>query len=594
MRLSQSLFKTRREAPADAETRGTRLLIRAGYAQKLGSGLYASLPLLTRTLQKLEALIRQELDPLAQEVRLPLLQPAALWQQSGRWAAYRAEGLMFAARDRAGRDLALAPTHEEAAVTLARELVGSARDLPLSVYQIGPKFRDERRPRAGLLRAREFVMKDGYSFHADEADLARHFGEVSDAYARLLTRLGAPWRQVEADGGSIGGSGSREFMLLSAVGEDEVLLSPDGRYAANTEQATSRAAPVGPGPFGACARVPTPGAARVEAAAAALGCGPGHVVKTLLYEARVDGASPRVWPVLVCLRGDHGLNPVKLWNAVAARVDGPLLALELAGAQGWASALALGFVGPDVPDTALAGHAGVRPAFLRLCDDAAADMRGFVAGANEPGWHVVGADWGVTHARPEGAELRQARAGEACVHDPEQRLEAARGIEVGHVFRLGTRYTAALGATYAAAGGEERALHMGCYGIGVTRLAQALAEALADDRGLVWPAIIAPYTAVLTVVDPADPVQRAAGDGLYAALRAAGIDALLDDRAARPGVKFADADLIGVPWRVTLGRHAAQGEAELTARRGGETRRLPLGEVVNELRALLAADLIPG
>ncbi|MFC5848689.1 proline--tRNA ligase [Deinococcus petrolearius] len=620
MRLSQSLFKTRREVPADAETRGTQLLIRAGYLHKVGSGLYARLPLLTRTLHKLGALIRKELDPVAQEVSLPALQPAALWRQSGRWDAYRAEGLMFAVQDRAGRELALAPTHEEVAAALAREVVGSYRDLPLSVYQIGPKFRDELRPRAGLLRTREFMMKDGYSFHADAADLRRHFGTVSDAYGRILTRLGAPWQRVEADSGSIGGAGSREFMILSDVGEDELLRTPDGRYAANAEQAVSRAERVGASPFAAFARVHTPGASSVEAVAAALGCAAGHVVKTLLYTARVGGGpeSEQVWPVLVCLRGDHSLNPVKLRNAVAARVDGPLLSLEAAAPGDWTEGdrtegdwaegdwaegrypegeggtLPLGFVGPDLPDTVVARRAGVRPEFLRLCDVAAAGARGFVAGANEAGWHVAGADWDVTHTRPEVAELRQARAGEASVHDLSQRLESARGIEVGHVFQLGTRYTAALGATFTAADGREQPLHMGCYGIGVTRLAQALAEVWADDRGLVWPAVLAPHTVMLTVVDPGDPAQREAAESLYAALRAAGLDPLLDDRDVRPGVKFADADLVGLPWRVTVGRHAVQGEAELTGRRSGETQRVRLAEVVNELRARLAAGLIPG
>ncbi|WP_235514577.1 proline--tRNA ligase [Deinococcus sp. Leaf326] len=493
--------------------------------------------------------------------------------------------------------MALAPTHEEVAAGLAREVVGSYRDLPLSVYQIGRKFRDELRPRAGLLRTREFTMKDGYSFHAGEADLRRHFGAMSDAYARLLTRLGAPWQVVEADSGSIGGAGSREFMVLSEVGEDELLRTPDGRYAANAEQAVSRAAEVGPSPFPYCARVHTPRASSVEVVAAALGCASGHVVKTLLFTARVGGegaggATGMVWPVLVCLRGDHTLNPVKLRNAVAARVDGPLLTLEAAVPGDWTedARVPLGFVGPDLPDTVVARRAGVRPAFLRLCDGAAAEVRGFVAGANETDWHVAGADWEVTHARPEVAELRQARVGEASVHDLSQRLESARGIEVGHVFQLGTRYTAALGATFTGADGREQPLHMGCYGIGVTRLVQALAEVWADDRGLVWPVVLAPYAVMVTVVDPGDPVQREAAEVLYTQLRAAGIDALLDDRDVRPGAKFADADLVGLPWRVTVGRHAAQGEAELTARRGGETRRVPLAGLVNELRTRLAGE----
>ncbi len=376
MRLSQSLLTTWREAPADAETPGAVMLTRAGYIRKIGSGLYANLPLMTRVLHKLEAIIREELNPISQEVTLPLLQPEQLWQESGRWAAYtQAEGIMFTVTDRAGRQHALGPTHEEVALDVVRGLVHSYRDLPVSVYQIGRKFRDELRPRFGLLRTREFVMKDAYSFHADPESLQRHFEAMSAAYARILNRLGVGWRMVEADSGNIGGEHSREFMVLAGVGEDEVLYTADGHYAANAERAVSRSLEAGESPFRRLQLVETPGTATVAAACARLGCSPAHMVKNLLYDATfLQGGQEGLRPVLVSLRGDHQVNPVKLWNAVQARLGGPLTALNASQPEG--EKLPLGYIGPDLP----AGLLGAEP--LRLCDEAAAGLRDFATGAN--------------------------------------------------------------------------------------------------------------------------------------------------------------------------------------------------------------------
>ncbi|GGO36497.1 proline--tRNA ligase [Deinococcus humi] len=582
MRLSKGTLVTRRETPSEADTRGTEMLLRAGFIRQLGSGLYTTLPLMTRVLHKLEALIRRELDGAAQEVSFPQLQPAALWRQSGRWDAYtQVEQIMFAVTDRGGRELALAPTHEEVAVAVARELVGSYRDLPLSVYQIGRKFRDELRPRAGLLRTREFVMKDGYSFHATPEDLARTFEVMGDAYARILTRLGAEWRAAQADSGLIGGAESREYLLLSDVGEDTLLYTADGLYVANAERAVSRAHPAPASPFSCFERRHTPGTSTVASACAALGCEASQMIKNVLYEAEfLEGGQPSTRPVLVSLRGDHSVNPVKLWNAVSARIDGTLTALEVADTEQWAGDLPLGYLAPDLPD-------GTERPFLRLCDGAAAHAQHFATGANETGFHVVGANWGQQYPLPEVADLRQVEAGERSIHDPAQPLLAARGIEVGHIFQLGTRYTAAMNLSYTAADGTPQTPTMGCYGLGVTRLAAALAEQLADERGLVWPAVIAPYEVILTVVDLQDTAQVEAAEGLYAELRAAGVDALLDDRPSRAGVKFADADLTGIPWRVTLGRTVGLGRAEVRERRGGETWEPGLGKITGFLRARL-------
>ncbi|QFP77892.1 proline--tRNA ligase [Deinococcus sp. AJ005] len=578
MRLSQGSFVTRRETPSEADTRGTEMLLRAGFIRQLGSGLYAMLPPMTRVLHKLEALIRHELEGAAQEVSFPLLQPAALWRKSGRWDTYtRAEQIMFAVTDRAGRELALAPTHEEAAVAVARELVGSYRDLPLSVYQIGRKFRDELRPRAGLLRTREFVMKDGYSFHTTSEDLARTFEVMGDAYARILTRLGADWRAAQADSGMIGGIGSREYLLLSDVGEDEVLYTADGLYTANAEQAVSHAHPAPASPFTTFGRRHTPGTPTVASACAVLSCEPAHMIKNVLYEAEyLNGDQTSTRPILVSLRGDHSVNRVKLWNAVSARVDGTLTALEVADTANWATSLPLGYIAPHLPDSP-------NRTFLRLCDGAAAESNNFTTGANETDWHVLGANWDEQFRLPEVADLRQAQAGEMSTHDPAQPLLSARGIEVGHIFQLGTRYTGALGMTYAAADGSSQTPTMGCYGLGVTRLAAALAEQYADERGLVWPAVIAPHEVILTVVDMKDAAQVEAAETLYTELRAAGRDVLLDDRPLRAGVKFADADLTGIPWRITLGCGVAGGRAEVRERRGGEVQEMGLGEITGWL-----------
>lgn len=576
MRLSQALLTTWREAPADAETLGTQMLLRAGYVRKIGAGLYAQMPLMTRLMHKLEGLIREEIDKVAQEVSLPLLQPEHLWQESGRWEAYtRAEGIMFSVQDRAGRLHALGPTHEEVALDVVRGVVKSYRDLPVSLYQIGRKFRDELRPRFGLLRTREFSMKDAYSFHADPADLKRHFEAMSDTYVRILTRLGVQWRMVEADSGNIGGSTSREFMVLSDVGEDEVLFSPAGQYAANAERAVSRAKSAPPSPFATFEKRHTPGTATVAEACAVLGCEAAHMVKNVLYDATF---SDHKRPVLVSLRGDDTVNKVKLWNAVQERGAGTLLHLEVADTAAWATgALPLGYIAPDIPD-----REGLN--FLRLCDLAAAQMQHFATGANETDFHVVGANWGTEYALPDVVDIRQAQAGEACLHDESQTLQSARGIEVGHIFQLGTKYAQAMQSHFMATDGLEKPFQMGCYGIGVTRLAQAIAEQFADAQGLIWPENIAPYAVILTVIDVQNAVQLDAAERLYAELQAAGVEVLLDDRPLRAGAKFADADLLGIPWRVTLGRGLERGEVELKGRRTGNVERVTLAEALARLQ----------
>ena len=631
MRVSRLLLVTLRDDPAEAEIPSHKLLLRAGYIRRIGSGIYAYLPLLWRVLQKISAIVRQEMDATgALETLLPQLQPADLWQRSGRWAGYTAgEGIMFHLIDRQGRELGLGPTHEEVITALAADLLRSYRQLPVNLYQIQTKFRDEIRPRFGLMRGREFIMKDAYSFHADEASLRQTYAAMDGAYRRIFQRCGLRCVAVEADSGAIGGSASQEFMVTAEAGEDLILTSPDGSYAANQERAV--AIPPDPLPLpggsregGAGESLATPGQTTIEQLSTAHGFDPTQVVKVLLLLARFEDGYRQ--PLLISLRGDQLLNEVKLANAVSARLAeshgallgiAPLtreLASELAGKEGLhldLDAIPLGYLGPDLPDALLsqpqdpvgvgasqarvapAGAAAASPrwsaAFLRLTDPTAAELEAFVCGANQVGSHRVGASWQGLKLQPQIVDLRAAQPGDRCHHDPSQALTAVRGIEVGHIFQLGRKYSEALEARFTNEAGKEESLWMGCYGIGVSRLAQAAVEQNHDGNGLRWPVAIAPFEVIVVSASAQDPGQVALAEQLYQRLRSAGIDALLDDRDERAGVKFKDADLIGIPWRLVVGRGAAQGLVELVCRGDGQRQDLPVEEALQQLIATIAA-----
>ncbi|MEN9387653.1 MAG: hypothetical protein RLZZ255_629 [Cyanobacteriota bacterium] len=602
MRVSRLMLVTLRDDPAEAEIPSHKLLLRAGYIRRIGSGIYAYLPLLWRVLQKISAIVREELNATgALETLLPQLQPAELWQRSGRWAGYTAgEGIMFHLEDRQGRELGLGPTHEEVITALAGDLLRSYRQLPVNLYQIQTKFRDEIRPRFGLMRGREFIMKDAYSFHADEACLKQTYAAMDQAYRRIFSRCGLRAVAVEADSGAIGGSASQEFMVTAEAGEDLILASGDGRYAANQERAVSLPAEAVPLPGGARAgglgeALSTPGQGAIEALCTAHGFDPSQIVKVLLLLARFEDGC--LQPLLVSLRGDQQLNEVKLANAVSARCSGehgtlldlsPLTA-EAAGREGVA-AIPFGFMGPHLDDALLAGARSWQPRFLRLADATATALESFVCGANSIDAHRVGASWTALCPAPESLDLRAAQPGDRCLHDPAQQLQASRGIEVGHIFQLGRKYSAALEATFTNEAGQEEPLWMGCYGIGVSRLAQAAVEQHHDANGICWPTAIAPYEVIVVIANLADAPQRELGEQLYSAFQAAGIDVLLDDRSERAGVKFKDADLLGIPWRVVVGRGAADGQVELVQRAGGARTDLPASAVLSQLQAHLERE----
>jgi prolyl-tRNA synthetase len=565
MRASRFLVTTLKEVPAEAEVVSHRLMLRAGLIRRLAAGVYTWLPSGLRVQRKVEAIVREEMNRAgAVELSMPVVQPAELWQESGRWSAYGPELLRF--KDRHERDFVVQPTSEEVVTDLARAELKSYRKLPLHLYQIQSKFRDERRPRFGIMRGREFVMKDGYSFHADFADLQREYQNMYDTYTRIFTRLGLKFRAVAADTGAIGGTGSHEFHVLADSGEDAIAWSPESQYAANVELA--EALP----PFEqrtegkeALRKVATPGKKTCEDVAALLGLPLARTAKSVAVMH--DGQL-----VLLLLRGDHSLNEIKAQKVIGA--------FRFASEKEIEAGLGCkpGYIGPVGKPVKL------------VVDRSVAAMSDFVCGANEEGFHLTGVNFGRDLPEPQVADLRNVVAGDPSP-DGKGRLEILRGIEVGHIFQLRTKYSEAMKATFLNEAGESKPFEMGCYGIGVTRIVAAAIEQNHDARGIVFPAPIAPFEAALVPIGYHKNAQvREAADRLYGELGAAGIDVLLDDRDERPGVLFADMDLMGIPHRVVLSeRGLAAGSAEYKGRRDEKPGDVPLAGLVALVKEKLAA-----
>jgi prolyl-tRNA synthetase len=581
MRTSRFHLGTIKEAPADAELASHRLMLRAGYVRRLAAGIYTWLPLGLRVLRKVEAIVREEMNRAgAIELSMPAVQPAELWQESGRWQAYGPELLRF--KDRHERDFVIQPTSEEVITDLARAELKSYRQLPVHFYQIQTKFRDERRPRFGVMRGREFIMKDGYSFHADYADLEREYRVMHDTYTRIFTRLGLKFRAVAADTGAIGGTGSHEFQVLAESGEDAIAHCPDSDYAANVDLAEALAprAPR-PAPADALRRVPTPGKTRCEDVAALLELPLERTVKAIavMHDETFH---------LLLVRGDHTLNEVKAQKAIGAfrfASEG-----EIRQALGGPA----GYIGPPVAGGG-STVAGSGPASARsvrvVADRTVAAMGDFVCGANEKDLHLAGVNWERDLPEPSlVADIRNVMEGDPSP-DGKGTLRIQRGIEVGHIFQLRTKYSEALKATVLDDNGVARPMEMGCYGIGVTRVVAAAIEQGHDERGIVLPAPMAPFAACLVPIAYAKSEKvRAAADRLYAELREAGVDLLLDDRDERPGVLFADMDLVGIPHRIVLSeRGLAASEAEYKSRLAAQPQAVPLAQAAAFLKDRLAA-----
>ncbi len=576
------LIPTLKEAPKDAVLPSHIYLVRGGFVYQVASGIYDFLPLGKKVLDKVRAIVKDELDAAGcQEVQLGFVTPADLWKRSGRYEKYGAELLRF--EDRKGNEFVLGPTHEEMMVELAKQFVSSYKQLPMNLYQINLKFRDEARPRFGLMRGREFIMKDGYSFHADREDMVREFELMEATYRKIFTRMGLDFRVVEADSGAIGGEGSKEFMVLAESGEDTIVVCEGCDYAANIE-AAKRKQPEAPAeaPEAELNRFHTPGITSIGDLAKFFYVDPYYLVKAVAKKALYDEGKSAI--VLFFLRGSDELQEVKATNAVGANelVDATEEELEAAG-------LVPGYMGPvdlvrnigamegSPPFHEEKAHLNVRMIF----DEGLKDARQMICGANEKDYHIVGADLTVLKDL-EYADLAQTQEGDVCLQCG-GKLAYTKGIEVGHIFQLGTRYSEPLGATFLDSNGKTKPFVMGTYGIGVSRLLAAVIEQHHDERGSIWPVSVAPFEVVVIVGNIKDDAQREAGEAIYEKLCQAGVDALLDDRTERFGFKMKDFELIGFPYAIVVGKKLADGLVELVDRQSLEKRELPIDEAVQKL-----------
>ncbi len=544
MKMSNMLISTLREVPAEAEIDSHKLMLRAGMIRKMAAGIYNYMPLGLKVLKNVEDIVREEMNAAgAQEFLASAMIPAELWQESGRWDAYGAE--MFRVKDRGARDFCLGPTHEEVFTDIARNEIKSYKQLPLNLYQIQTKYRDERRPRFGVMRSREFIMKDAYSFDKDQAGLDIVFDKMHDAYVKIFNRCGLDAKCVEADSGAIGGSNSAEFMVKSEVGEDDVVFCSSCNYAANIEKAVSTSEKEEKTELKAINKVETPNARTIEEVAAFFNTDAKKFAKTILFNA--DGKI-----VAVMVRGDREINEVKVANAV-----GEVTNLDLASNEEVqnATGAAVGFAGPI----------GIKVDIL-LVDEEVANMYNFIVGANETGYHIENVNYGRDFEGTVG-DFRNVTEGEKCPCCGAP-ITIARGTEVGHIFKLGTKYSAAMNANFIDEDGKEKPFVMGCYGIGVTRTMASIIEQHHDENGIIWPLSVAPYHISVIPVNVKDEEQVKIANELYEQLTSMGVEALLDDRNERAGVKFKDSELMGIPMRVTVGKKIADGEVEFKLRDG--------------------------
>jgi prolyl-tRNA synthetase len=572
MRLSQQLFVTLREEPADAEVRSHALMSRAGFVQKLAAGIYVYGPLMWRVLRRVEEIVRDEHDKAGcQEMLMPALQPRELWEESGRWERYVNDGILFNFRDRKNSEVCLGPTHEEVITTYVKRIVQSHKQLPAILYQIQTKFRDEIRPRFGLLRGREFIMKDAYSFDCTEEKMAESYQKMRTVYRNIFTRCGLRFTPVEADSGAIGGSGSEEFMVDADTGEDAIAVCRTTGYAANTEKAVSRVpAPPAPAEELAMHKEPTPAAKSCEALCKMFPDLPlQRMLKTVLYKATI-GEEEKV--IAVMCRGDRELNEVKLLNhlgAVAMEMADEATVKRVTGAE-------VGFAGPI----------GLSDGVRLLADVSVEGVNGFLCGGNETDMHYLDVWFGRDLPQPETVDFGVVQAGDSTI-DGKGQIEITRGIEVGHIFQLGTKYSEAMGANYNDEDQKRQPIWMGCYGIGVSRVAASAIEQNHDDKGMIWPLPIAPYAVCIVQMKAGVEEQDALGLELQTTLEAEGIDVLWDDRPkVGPGAKFKDADLVGIPLRIVVGRDAGERKVEWSVRGvDGDRETITAEEALDRVRA---------
>ena len=587
MRVSRLMLITLRDVPAEADIISHQLLIRGGFIRRLTGGIYAYMPLLWKVLKKITLIVEEELENKGcLQTLLPQLQPSEIWEKSGRWKSYTdGEGIMFSLKDRQGKELGLGPTHEEVITQIISKTIHSYKQLPINIFQIQTKFRDEIRPRFGLMRSREFIMKDAYSFHANERDLQSTYSEMRNAYQNIFIKCGLDFVCVDADSGAIGGAASQEFMVTAESGEDLILISSDGKYGANQEKAVSIIEEEKSLDKNKPSIIKTKNQKSIEELCSYNNFHPSQIVKVLAFIATCT--DNKKYPILVSIRGDQEVNDIKLSNEISYKLRQSVLEIRAVSnediqKQGITN-IPFGFIGPDLSDNFLSGAKVWEKKFIRLADNSVKDLKSFICGNNIKDEHKIYYNWELLNTQQLICDVRKAKPGDRCIHDKTQRLQECRGIEIGHIFQLGTKYSKSLNATFTNEKGIEDPFWMGCYGIGISRLAQAAVEQNHDDLGIIWPISIAPFEVIIIIANIKNTDQKNLAEEIYQKLIENRVDALLDDRDERAGIKFKDADLIGIPWRIVAGREASSGLIELHNRKTKTTESLDINSVLKKL-----------
>ena len=570
MRVTSFPLATLRDTPSEAEIISHKLLLKGGYIRRVSSGIYAYMPLMLKVIEKISLIIDKELLKIGcSKLLLPQLHPSELWKNSGRWEGYTAgEGIMFSLEDRQGRSFGLAPTHEEVITYIASEIINSYKQLPVSFYQIQTKFRDEIRPRFGLMRCREFIMKDCYSFHSSEDDLKNFYKKMEKSYENIFKNCGLETIGVDADSGAIGGAASKEFMVTADSGEDSILFTKSGSYAANIEKAVSLPKEAKPIRQFDQPLIKTPDQKTIEDICRFNNIDATQIVKVIIYLGQFDDDIQV--PIIVCIRGDQFLNEIKIFNFINKMYESNLISLSILERNSvneknlnntpW------GYLGPDLSDEIIKKNSKWEKKWLRIVDQSASNLKSFISGANQIDYHRYFNSWESAKYYFNTADIRNSQPGDLLSLDNNETLIEKRGIEIGHIFQLGQKYSQTLNAKFSNPNGELENIWMGCYGIGVTRLAQAAIEQNNDQDGICWPIEIAPFEVILIPTNFKDPLQKKLAEKIYDDFLENNIDVLLDDRNDRAGVKFKDADLIGIPYRIIIGRDSIKNEVELVSR----------------------------
>ena len=570
MRVTSFPLTTLRDAPSEAEIISHKLLLQGGYIRRVSSGIYAYMPLMLRVIEKISLIIDKELSKIGcSKLLLPQLHPGELWEKSGRWEGYTAgEGIMFNLKDRQERHYGLAPTHEEVITSIASEIINSYKQLPVCYYQIQTKFRDEIRPRFGLMRGREFIMKDGYSFHSSESDLKNFYKKMEKSYENIFRNCGLETIGVDADSGAIGGAASKEFMVTANSGEDSILFTKSGSYAANIEKAVSMPTESKPIKKFDQTLIQTPNQKTIEDICKFNNLDATQVVKVILYLGEFEDNTKL--PIAACIRGDQFINEIKIFNLLNKIYDSNLINLSIienkSSINKNLSGLPMGYLGPDISDEFINKNSLWEKQWVRIVDYSASKLESFISGANQVNVHKYFKSWISLDNTFITSDIRNAQEGDYISLDKEETLIETKGIEIGHIFQLGQKYSEKLNAKFSNSNGGLENLWMGCYGIGVTRLAQAAIEQNHDNEGICWPIQIAPFNVVLIPTNFKDPIQKKLSEEIYSEFQKNNIDVLIDDRDERAGVKFKDADLIGIPFRIIIGRDAINNQVEFASR----------------------------